>query len=390
MFMNCARCIFYRTPFRLKRATRILQQIAYADKQRIFCTTLITAASTKSNAYAPEKALDFEQTFAALVKMLRNECEECPEVGERLSKSLEYNVPHGKKLFAAVTVALYKQIEDPDRLTDENVFLANILGWCMQMVHTSSLIYDDLEDSSETRHGALCWYLLEDVGIRAVNDARLVLSCVYAILRRYFRGSHCYVPIMELLQDSVSRVTMGQALDLALKSGAVELDSFDMKMYDTLVEYKTACLFRVPVMHAMYLRGGYEPEVYKQVGDIFFEIGKYYQVQNDYLDCFGHPDVTGNKGTDIETGACSWLIVQAVQRATEVERELLRKSYGRPNKESVMAVRCIYEELGLRRAYDVYEKETYSLLRGEIGKVSDNALRQFLCAVLESIHGRNS
>ncbi len=46
--------------------------------------------------------------------------------------------------------------------------------------------------------------------------------------------------------------------------------------------------------------------------------------QDDFLDCFGDPSVTGKIGTDIEDNKCSWLIVQALQRASPEQKVLLQ------------------------------------------------------------------
>ena len=53
----------------------------------------------------------------------------------------------------------------------------------------------------------------------------------------------------------------------------------------------------------------------------------FFQIQDDFLDCFGNPRITGKIGTDIKDGKCSWLIVVAMQRATKDQKEILRVSY---------------------------------------------------------------
>ena len=45
--------------------------------------------------------------------------------------------------------------------------------------------------------------------------------------------------------------------------------------------------------------------------------------QDDFIDCFGDPAVTGKVGTDIEENKCSWLVVQALQRVSPSQREML-------------------------------------------------------------------
>lgn len=57
-------------------------------------------------------------------------------------------------------------------------------------------------------------------------------------------------------------------------------------------------------------------------------MGHFFQVQDDFLDCFGNPEVTGKVGTDIQDNKCSWLAVVAMQRANAEQKQIMIDSYG--------------------------------------------------------------
>ena len=51
------------------------------------------------------------------------------------------------------------------------------------------------------------------------------------------------------------------------------------------------------------LAAGHEPNC-PIMEQILMEMGFYFQVQDDFLDCFGDPAVTGKIGTDIQVITC--------------------------------------------------------------------------------------
>lgn len=57
-------------------------------------------------------------------------------------------------------------------------------------------------------------------------------------------------------------------------------------------------------------------------------MGYFYQVQDDFLDCFGDSSVTGKLGTDIKDNKCTWLAVLCMQRASSEQKKIMTECYG--------------------------------------------------------------
>jgi len=107
----------------------------------------------------------------------------------------------------------------------------------------------------------------------------------------------------------------------------------------------------------MLQAGIHRPEMYRKAQTILLDIGKLYQIQDDYLDCYGDPGITGKVGTDIRDGKCTWLIIVAMQRANKQQKEVLRANYGRVEEDCVAAVKAVYDELKLPKVYRTFEEE---------------------------------
>ena len=77
-------------------------------------------------------------------------------------------------------------------------------------------------------------------------------------------------------------------------------------------------------IRSIFQAGIHDEKLHKLSRKILLEMGHFFQVQDDYLDCFGDPDITGKHGTDIQDGKCSWLIVVALQRANKEQKQVLK------------------------------------------------------------------
>lgn len=127
------------------------------------------------------------------------------------------------------------------------------------------------------------------------------------------------------------------------------------------MKYKTAFYsFYSPVAAAMHMAGIFHEDDFECAKKILLAMGEFFQIQDDYLDCFGDPEVTGKVGTDIQDNKCSWLIVQALQKVTEEQRLILETNYGQKDEESVSQVKQVYNDLNLEKAFLDYEESSYN------------------------------
>ncbi|KAJ8960246.1 hypothetical protein NQ318_003971 [Aromia moschata] len=258
-------------------------------------------------------------------------------------------------------------------------------------LQTYLIVIDDIMDGSKMRRGAPAWYTHEDVGLQAINDGILIENSVYSVLRKYVASRECYVPIVELFHDITLKTAMGQCLDvMSAKDGKPQLDLFTMNRYSRIVKYKTGYYsFQLPVATAMYLADMFDEEQHRQAKTLLLEIGEFFQIQDDFLDCFGDSAVTGKTGTDIQEGKCSWLAVVALQRATPAQRKIMEEHYGRPEEESVRIVRNLYEELSLPSTYAVYEEESFNIIRTQVHQISKGLPHDLFFKIMKRIYKRD-
>lgn len=162
----------------------------------------------------------------------------------------------------------------------------------------------------------------------AINDSFLLETCIYRILKKHFGKESYYGQLLELFHDVTYQTEMGQLIDLlTAPEGDVDLNRFNMQRYYLIVEYKTAYYsFYLPVALAMLMHDIKDESLFKQARDILIPLGKFFQIQDDYLDCYGDPETIGKIGTDIQDNKCSWLINQALTQANPEQRKTLEVS----------------------------------------------------------------
>jgi len=176
------------------------------------------------------------------------------------------------------------------------------------------------------------------------------------------------VQLLELFHEVTYQTSCGQLIDLITAPiGQVDLSKYTMENYMRIVTYKTAFYtFYLPAASAMHLCGVVDPAAFARARDICVRLGQFFQIQDDYLDCYGAPEVIGKIGTDIEDNKCSWLVVQALLRCSPEQRAVVAANYGQNEPAKVAAIKALYAELGLEAAFLAYEQQSYEELRALI------------------------
>jgi farnesyl diphosphate synthase len=275
-------------------------------------------------------------------------------------------------------------------LTDEEFEKSATLGWLTELLQAFFLVSDDIMDGSITRRGEPCWYKQPGVGMIAINDAFILESGIYLILKKRFRSHPAYLDLIELFHEVTWQTELGQLCDLiTAPEDHVDLNNFSMDKYTFIVIYKTAYYsFYLPVAMALHYLQLATPQNLKQAHDILIPMGEYFQIQDDYLDAFGDPSVIGKIGTDIKDNKCGWLINQALQIVTPEQRKLLDENYGQKDDAKEAKVKELYNELKLEQRYQEYEEKRVGELRKMMEGVENEGLKGALETFLSKIYKR--
>ncbi|KAF0693350.1 Aste57867_15682 [Aphanomyces stellatus] len=285
-----------------------------------------------------------------ILDMMKTKYSMPTEAVDWVKEMIEYNCIGGKLNRGISVIHCAEALTQGKGLTPEARKKAAILGWCIEWLQAFFLVADDVMDDSITRRGQPCWYRVPKVKQIAINDAFLLETFVYSILKTHFRADNCYIDLVELFQEVIMQTEFGQLLDLTSQplDGPTDLDRFTIERHQKIVVFKTA--------------GVTDPAAYTQAQEICIKIGEYFQVQDDYLDCYADPEVLGKIGTDIQDNKCSWLVVQALDRATPDQRATLKEHYGKNNASSIQVIKDLYVALDLEAVYRKYENDSYEEL----------------------------
>ncbi len=248
----------------------------------------------------------------------------------------------------------------------------------VEVFHNFSLVHDDIMDDAPLRRGKETvhekWNL--NTGILS-GDAMLILAY------QYFEGYEPTVfrALAKLFSKTALEVCEGQQYDVDFETR----DDVTISEYLKMIEYKTAVL-----VGAAMKMGAIIAETSEENAGLIYNfglnLGIAFQLQDDYLDCFGNPETFGKQvGGDIIENKKTYLYLKAMEFAKPDEREQLLHLYSiQPddNSEKIESVKELFNQTGASEAtrkaiedYTLKAFETLSVM--QIGEDKKRVLRAF-------------
>ena len=148
-----------------------------------------------------------------------------------------------------------------------------------------------------------------------------------------------------------------------------------------MIRLKTSVLLATALQKGAYMSGATEAEQ-QALYDFGINLGLAFQIQDDYLDCFGDPKTFGKAiGGDIREGKKTWLWLTAKAMGSETA-----SAVGREKVEEVLRE---YERLGVREAAEEEIARLTARALDCLGAIKECEAKHELEKLAEKLVGRS-
>ena len=226
-----------------------------------------------------------------------------------------------------------------------NVDKAMPAALAVEVFHNFTLLHDDIMDNADMRRGKPSVFAKwgENVAILS-GDAMLITA--YKMLAAL--DAERLPRVMHIFNDMALEVCEGQQYDMDFEG----MECVSVEDYILMIERKTSALLSGSAMIGATLAGASDEDI-KKMFRFATELGLAFQLQDDMLDSFGDEALGKKIGGDILEGKQTYLMVQAMNRASDEEREVLRathKNEALSDAEKIAKVKALYEKLDVKHA----------------------------------------
>lgn len=277
-----------------------------------------------------------ERVNSALNGYFDAKVEEARRIGvnhhEYYSRLKEFVLRGGKRLRPVSLIMAYNGVKG---VIDDDVVKASL---CVELLHNSSLIHDDIIDRDEYRRGRPTFHVLYrewyrqvkaeaaehfglsmgvlggdslfNMGFELLNNAPFHPSLVLRSLSHYV--------------EAYRRLIDGMILDMMLPL----LPSASEEDYLLMVSLKTGALFEKSIAIGATLAGGSEQQV-SALSEYAQLAAQAFQIRDDVIGLFGKEEVGKPIGSDLREGKRTILVIKALEKAPLDDRAKLQGLLGK-------------------------------------------------------------
>ena len=260
------------------------------------------------------------QERSALVEaQLVKELNEANPLDKTLCESMKYSLmAGGKRLRPVLLMAAADAVgaKGTDYLTT---------GCAMEMIHTYSLIHDDLPamDDDDYRRGKLTNHKVYGAGMATLAGDALLTLAFEVMLRQQGVSADKLVQVVREISTAAGPDGMvgGQALDMESEDKQISMET--MK---NIHLGKTGALFRAAIRSGAVLGGASEDEL--QALTVYADnFGLAFQITDDILDVIGDEQVIGKPvGSDEKNHKSTYVTLTSLEEAQKLAQEAVDKA----------------------------------------------------------------
>jgi geranylgeranyl pyrophosphate synthase len=200
---------------------------------------------------------------------------------------------------------------------------------CCELLHTATLIDDDVIDQADTRRGNLT------LNNRYGNEiAVFVGDYVFALVLKAINAERDF-QLMQMMLDTSQEMGLGIIEEIHHRNNF----RMDVEKYYEVIYLKTAALFRLCCSMGAYL-GGATPEQIALAGDYGKQLGLGFQIIDDLLDLVRDSADTGKSAfNDLREGRITLPLIHSLGQEPELTRGLIETFQSEPSNDAGAKVR---------------------------------------------------
>ncbi len=183
------------------------------------------------------------------------------------------------------------------------------LASVVEIIHTATLVHDDIIDEAELRRGRPAANTQWGNSMCVLAGDWLYMQAFrIAVQERNFR-------ILDVLIELTQQMVEGELLQMEKLGKPISLDE-----HLDLIYRKTACLFSVS-MRVGGILGGATDEEEERLGTYGRQLGLAFQIVDDVLDLTASESILGKPvASDLREGKATMSVIHALERCTPAER----------------------------------------------------------------------